>query len=221
MVSSLTLARTGADRVAWWRDWKNEAIAIVASGPSTKASGVDQLRGRVRVIAIKENVDLCPWADVVYGCDAPWWKSRHGVPDYKGIKVAFDTRLSGRFPDINLIRIEKEVDRILVDEPGVVGSGGNSGFQALNLGLQFGATKILLVGFDMNDRNLGHWYGRNRGMGRSNPTEDNFRRWRAAFERAAPDLKGMGVDVVNASPVSALTCFRCQTIEKTLTEWGV
>lgn len=211
----------GSRCFSWWRDWTGRAIAIVASGPSTKSAGVERLEARLPVIAIKENVDLCPWADIVYGCDAPWWKSRQGLPDYRGIKLAFDARLSGRFPDINLVRIEKETDRILVDEPGVIGSGGNSGFQALNIAVQLGASKIILVGFDMNDQNLGHWYGRNRGMGRSNPTEDNFRRWRAAFGAAAPDLKRMGVDVVNASPVTALTCFRRQTIAATLAEWGV
>ena len=47
-----------------------------------------------------------------------------------------------------------------------IGGGGNSGFQALNLALQWGARKIILVGFDLTDENGLHWYGRNSVEGR-------------------------------------------------------
>lgn len=89
----------------------------------------------------------------------------------------------------------------------MVGSGGNSGFQALNLAVQFGARRILLVGFDMNDRGGVHWYGRNSWPMANNPDHNNFRRWIAAFEGAAPLLKSMGIEVVNLSPHSAIQCF--------------
>ena len=39
-------------------------------------------------------------------------------------------------------------NRMLFGETGTVGWGGNSGFQAINLALQFGAARLLLVGFD-------------------------------------------------------------------------
>lgn len=211
----------GPSKFPWWQDWRGQAAAIVASGPSTKKAGIELLRGRLRVIAIKENVDLCPWADVVYGCDAAWWKNKRGLTDYSGLKVAFDTALRGCFRDINLIDVRGKVDRILLDEPGVVGGGGNSGFQAVNLAAQFGASRILLVGFDLHDRSGLHWYGRNVGQGRNNPNEDNFRRWRLAFEASADDFVKAGMDVVNASPISALKCFRRRGVAETLAEWGL
>jgi len=99
---------------------------------------------------------------------------------------------------------------------GVVGAGGNSGFQALNLAAQLGAASIILIGFDMSDRSGKHWYGRNQWPGANNPDDSNFRKWIAAFEGAAPVLKARGIRVFNTSPSSALRCFPFGTIEASL-----
>lgn len=200
---------------------RGKAVAIIASGPTAKKAGIELLKGRLPVIAIKENVELCPWADVVYGCDGPWWENQQGLPKFAGLKVAYASSLRVRYPDIRLIDIHKAEDRILVDAPGVLGSGGNSGFQAINLAVQFGATRLLLIGFDLNDRSGVHWYGRNRGNGRNNPTQENFRRWIAAFAASLSDFSRLGIDVVNASTNSAMTGFKKQTVERTLAEWNL
>lgn len=95
---------------------------------------------------------------------------------------------------------------MLVDEPGVIGSGGNSGFQALNLAVQFGARTIVLVGYDYRiDQGL-HWHGRHKA-GLNNPTQHNIARWRRRLDDQAGRLAALGVEVLNASPVSALTAF--------------
>lgn len=205
----------------WWPAWQGAGVAVVASGPSARKANISLLRDRLRVIAIKENHELCPWADVVYGCDASWWKNVNGLPGYAGLKIAFSSLLKSSYPDIHAIDIDRHGDRILTEKPGYVGSGGNSGFQAVNLAVQFGATRILLVGFDVHGRDGLHWYGRNNGPGRNNPNEDNFKRWRAALDGSAADLERLGVDVVNASPKSDLKCFRKATVEEALSGWGL
>lgn len=204
-----------------WPDWRGECVAIVASGPSAKGAGVEKLRNRIHVIAIKENVNLCPWADVVYGCDAAWWNHRRGLPEFAGLKLTWGGDAAHRAPDypgLEKIRIEVKVDRLLFGEVGLVGAGGNSGFQALNLATQFGATAILLLGFDLQG---GHWYGRNNWANANNPDASNFPRWRRAFEAAAPDLKKSGIDVVNASPSSTLNCFPKMSVDDALRRWGL
>jgi len=205
----------------WFLDWSGEVCAIVASGPSTKRVNVAALRGKLRVIAIKENVELCPWADVVYGCDAAWWRNGNGFPKYAGLKVCATGRLTSRFPDIRVIGIsDPSSDKLVLAEKGKVGSGGNSGFQALNMAVQFGARRILLIGYDMNDHYGVHWYGRAQGNGRSNPAEWNFRRWRQAFATAAVQLQQAGVEVLNASEFSVLTCFPKVTLDEALAKWA-
>lgn len=208
----------GLARFPWWKDWRGRPAAIIASGPSTKMAGVEQLKGRLPVIAIKENFDLCPWADVVYGCDAPFWKNRQGLPEFAGLKLAY-VGARVQLPGVETIDIDRRADRLLFDQPGVLGSGGNSGFQALNLALQFGASSVALVGFDMNDGGKLHWYGRNRGAGRSNPTEANFKRWRAVFGVSVPQLSALGVAVVNCSPASSIGAFPKMTVSQLIAEW--
>lgn len=221
-------AALGPSQFDWWQDWRGECVAIIASGPSTKTVNLEILRNRIHVIAIKENVNLCPWADVVYGCDAAWWKHRRGLPEYKGVKLSHDASVCAGF-GINKITVKTidnmvdapKVDKIFTDEPSVIGNGGNSGFQAKNIAVQFGGVGILLVGFDMHERSGAHWYGRNNWAMANNPNEENFQRWRKSFADCAPGLKKRGIDVVNASPTSVLTCFRRATIEQALTGWGL
>lgn len=208
-------------RLDWFPDWRGKAVALIASGPSTKAANLNALRGRLPVLAIKKNIELCPWADVVYGCDAPWWHSVRGLPEYRGIKISQAQALVSKFADIKIAKVEPKSNDILVDEPMTIGAGGNSGFQAVNLAVQFGASRILLVGYDMGDRGGIHWYGRNNWMNANNPNENNFRRWRAAFENAAVFLRGAGVDVVNVSNATTLRCFRKQSLEQTIAEWDL
>lgn len=213
--------KAGLAKYDWWLDWRGKAVAIVASGPSTKPKEVAQLMNRLPCIAIKENIDILPTANVVYGCDRAWWINAIGLPKFKGLKVTASGAVASTYPDIHLVKVTpfKEDDKIFTKEPGVLGSGGNSGFQALNLAVQFGATRILLVGFDMNQNYDSHWYGRNKGAGRSNPTEFNFMRWRRAYDGAAVTLRQLGVEVVNASPLTSLKSFPIVTIEDTLKKW--
>jgi hypothetical protein len=205
-----------------WPDWTGQAVAIIASGPSAKKSNVGLLRGKMRVLAIKKSVELAPWADVVYGCDHHWWRDVHGLMKFNGLKLAYDKHVCGDEYGIRKVEIPNiHGDKLLFDRIGTVGAAGNSGFQALNLAVQFGAKRILLIGFDMHGVGGEHWYGRNAWAFASNPTEDNFRRWRAAFDGAAADLLDRGVDVINASAVSSLKAFRKMSIEEAMRSCGL
>lgn len=205
----------------WWPDWRGADCAIVASGPSVKKAEVLALQGRTKVIAIKENWRLAPFADVVYGCDAAWWRNEVGLPKFNGLKISATRRtLAEAYSDIRFVNVLPPVDELVVERPGTIGSGGNSGFQCLNLAVQWGATRILLLGFDVSARSGVHWYGRNSGPGRTNPDEINFRRWRAAFERTPAVLDRLGVVVVNASANSSLTCYPRASVAQTLDEWA-
>lgn len=161
---------------------------------------------------------------MVYGCDAAWWRHRHGLPEFNGLKVAW-SGAQVDFPDLRRVEIAKEgsvyTNRMLFGAVGKIGGGGNSGFQALNLAVQLGARRVLLIGFDMTDRAGVHWYGRNGWRMANNPDADCFRRWLRAFQAAAPVLEAMGVDVVNTSPISDLKGFRKAPLKKALEEWGI
>lgn len=208
----------GPSRFPWWLDWRGRTVALVASGPSARRADAEKLKGRMPVFAVKQGVDLCPWADVVYGCDGHWWRYRLGLPQFKGLKLRWADNNCPDYPDVHGFTIkDNTLDRLLLDEPGVIGSGRNSGFQALNIALQFGARRILLVGFDMAGE---HFYGRNNWAMARNPDEYNFQKWRAAFSLAARDLQQMGIEVVNVSTQSALKCFPKMPLDRALQSWA-
>lgn len=72
--------------------------------------------------------------------------------------------------------------------------------------MQCGATRLILVGFDMRiDRGL-HWHGKHdRGL--NNPTERNIVKWRGIIDGSAARLAALGVSVINCSAVSELEAF--------------
>lgn len=89
-------------------------------------------------------------------------------------------------------------------DPEVIHYGSNSGFQAVNLAILMGATRIVLVGFNMGSIDgKRHFFGDHpRGLRNTN-TYNNFLR---AFNRAAK-LLPPHIQILNATPNSALTCF--------------
>jgi hypothetical protein len=170
-------------------------------------------------------VDLCPWADAVYGCDAAWWKYRNGLPEFGGLKISWAGN-GLTYPDIKKVEIVKtRKGRELYSDDfhitgNSIGGGGNSGFQALNMAvLLFGARNFALVGFDMHDRGGKHWYGRNIWPQANNPQQSNFSRWMRAFDAALPKLTSIGAVVVNCSQGSALKTFPFQSIENALKDF--
>ena len=191
----------------WWQDWTGETCVIVASGPSAADIQLDAARGKARFIAINNSWRLAPWADALFACDLRWW-DRYGrdVDGFVGLKLSTDANACRRYPYLGRVGLDRTSDKLNLLVKGRVGWGGNSGFQALNLAAQFGAKRIVLVGYDMTTARGVHWHGRHP-TGLHNPTENNIIRWRRAIDGASADLAGLGIDVLNASPASMLTAY--------------
>lgn len=108
-----------------------------------------------------------------------WWQSESGqraIAEFKGEKWTSTLDASIRF-NLNYIeRVGGEGYR-----PGVVYTGYNSGYQAVQLALQWGAKEIILLGFTMN--HVGgkkHWHDDHKG---NNPTVNCFLKWAMVFNR--------------------------------------
>lgn len=215
------LAELGLKQFSWWPDWRGECVAIIASGPSAKQANIELLRDRIHVIVVNMGYKLCPWAEVLYVCDGAWWKVNKEALKFAGLKLSHDQTACRDYRDLHKIQIEKAgSDDLMLEKPSYIGAGGNSGFQAMNLAVQFGATGIMLIGFDMRLDKGAHWHPNYRAP-LSNPQESNVKRWRKAVEGIAPKLRALDVDVVNCSPDSALTSYPKMTIEQAMERWGL
>lgn len=92
-------------------------------------------------------------------------------------------------------------------DPELIYTGGNSGYQAINLAWHFGAARILLLGYDMRP---GHWHGKHpRPLSNYSPYEE----WVRRFRLLAGDLD---IPVVNCTPGSALDAFPMASLEMAL-----
>jgi hypothetical protein len=187
----------------WFPDWTGETVVIVASGPSAGKVDLNLTRGRARVIAVNSSYRLVPWRDMVYGCDAQWWHSVEGMPDWPGLRVSQDKRAFDAYPWLKRVVSMRGVQHTQLEQRGYVLWGGNSGSQAINLAAQTGARRIVLCGFDMTLSNGHHWHGKHQGP-LSNPREFNVELWRRRTDSMGEYLIGLGYECFNCSPGTAL-----------------
>ena len=199
-------------RPDWFPDWTGEPSIILASGPSAV---LEPIPAGVRIIAANNSWKLAPWADALYASDAEWWQSGTGDA-FEGLKVSRSDHPGVRKVELRRTR-NAWCDDIIMD-PGVIGAGGSSAFQAMNLALQFGSRRIALAGCDCR-LDLGvHWHGPHVN-GLRDPYPGTAEIWRKRFDAVAPQLEALGAEVVNCSPISALAAYPKATLAETLALW--
>lgn len=188
-------------------DWTGETVVVVASG-KTAQSTVKDVSGYPTVV-INRSFQLVPDADVLYAADAGFWNV-HGpaIRQFKGLKISPARQVRKIHPTVIDCEIAKDrgnpIHVMQSGPPGYIGHGGNSGFQAVNLVAQWGAKRILLVGFDYCGS---HWHEDHDNRLR-NPSADNLRTWCIRLDNNADWFAKRGIDVVNLSPRSALRNYR-------------
>jgi hypothetical protein len=191
---------------------------VAATGPSLSEEVAELCRGH-NVIAVNDAHRRLPFADVLYACDAPWWKFHKGCPEFKGEKwsshnvdqnVRDDKSECARLYGIRIVK-GRNADGFSLD-PDVIHYGSNSGFQAINLAIHFGCKKIVLVGFDMSGKS--HFFG-------DHPAQLNrstrYERYITYYEKAA-QLMPKHINIVNANEGSALECFPKMPLHECLNE---
>lgn len=185
------------------RIWEGETAVIVAGGPSltlaqVRAIGVAHALGRCRVIAVSDAVYPCWFADICFSSDAKWWDHHHGLSAFRRIKISRNPL--GRY-DIQNLHDTGECGFDPV--PGNVRHGSNSGYQAVHLAAQLGASEIVIVGMDYSDGGArDHWFGLHKGRMDMHSDTDT---WRRHFRTLTDALKERGVSVLNASPTSTIS----------------
>ena len=201
-------------------NWRGETVAILATGPSLTQADVDAVRGRARVIAVNDSYRLAPWADAIYACDVRWWMwqyelHRAEITAFAGLRFGMQTERVNREgrPEWGVTWLKNAGVTGLELELGSLKNGRNSGYQAINLAAQCGASRIMLLGFDMSLGHGGkaHWFGSHPYGGPPKLTK-----FRLYFPSIAPPLKALGIEVLNCSRRSALTCFPKVALERAL-----
>lgn len=185
-----------------WRD-----CVVVAPGPSFTEAAARQCRRR-NLIAVNDAWRLAPFADILYAADAHWWDLRGPTKDeFKGDRwsVVGEFCTDNKILEKRGIHLAKGANEWKFGRNGMIHYGSNSGFQAVNLAIEyFGARHITLVGFDMRlVEGVEHFWGNYQAAPFHAPDFAMFLSYFEAAAKAMPD----GVRIVNATPGSALNCF--------------
>ncbi len=199
-----------------WPDWSGQTAVVIGTGPNAKDAPLGLARGLARAVAVKSSWKLAPWADALYGLDKGWWIANRGVPNFAGLKIS-PSPTAARVYRLRQVSLKGRAE-ILTGETGVLGcglriGGGHSGFQAINLAIQFGAKKIILVGFDMTLSKGEHWDRNQAGVARAD--KGRVDSWRIALDGCAEQFKSLGIEVVVVGD-SALTAFPKMTLAEAL-----
>lgn len=177
------------------REWPGERCFVICGGASLDREKVKRIRGRI--IAVKHAALIRPDADVMfYGGRDSLAECKEIIPKFRG-RVISRGDYPGTPDGVLCVSKAKERNRLSLD-PRELG-GWDSGGAALNLTFLFGCNPIIVVAMDMRG---GHWT-----KGKPSVTDVTHRRHMDGINGMAADLKALGVDVYNASPISALTCF--------------
>lgn len=186
-------------------DWSGYKVVCIASGPSLTKADVDRVKawrfsGENRAVIVTNTTHtIAPWADVLYAMDSKWWqRSKTGQAEFQGLKITGKRRTTDNCPIATRVDFDQ---------------GGNSGAGAMMLAKHWGASRIILLGYDCQYAPNGkrHWHG-DHPVGLGNCV--SLPKFPQQFTEIAEKLGS--VDVVNASRATALDQWRRVNIDHAL-----
>lgn len=181
-------------------DWSGQSVACIASGPSLTPEDCETVRATgLSTVVTNTTFRLCLWADAVFGYDPQWW-----IWHLDEVRKTFGgMRFTNGGNHGRLVHSAQGHPRYR--------DFGNSGACAIALAVACGATRIVMLGYDcqLTDGRTHHHGPHGNGLRNC----DSLSRWPAQFAALA---RVVTAEVLNASRVSALTCFRRVSLEEAL-----
>lgn len=205
----------------FWRPgriWKGQTVFVLGGGPSLLDMNLELIHQH-RCIGCNESFMLGSWVDACIFGDLRWWNAHKDADlrHYHGLKVSLNKETLG----VRGIRTMKRKPRGIWTVPGTIGWNRNTGIAAVNLAIIFGAARIVLVGYDMkwgpclatgsgfceelrwvSRQAYSNWHVNILEQGKN-----RHQTFIDAFTQCHKGIMATGVDVVNATPDSALKIF--------------
>jgi hypothetical protein len=197
-------------------------VGIVASGPSATQEDAETLQEVCEeVIAVNDSWRLLPQCDHIWATDFRWWKYHIAdiSRDYEGQcwtqDVQWDQGIAPADWGIHCLKADTGAPG-LATKPGYVHTGRNSGYAAINLALHLGASRILLLGYDMQlEGKRRHWFGEHpEGL----EVASNYPGFMDRFQTIDP--ADYGIEIWNVTRRTALNHFPHKTLEEVHDIWN-
>lgn len=191
--------------------WQDYPVVCIASGPSLTDADCAYIYNmrrddKCRVIVVNNNYIKAPWADHLHFCDRQFyeWHCRNAV--FKSTRMTMTT-LSNEFTQDMIDRgvgllLMGQNGGLVLDSDNTIATGGNSGYQAVNIAALYGSRKIILLGYDCKaSGERVHWFGNHPAPTCPSVFKDQLKWWRTMPEALN------GIEVLNATRDTALDMF--------------
>jgi len=190
-----------------------DRIFVLCGGPSVAVCLPDpSILDPQNTIVVNNSYKLVPNALHLHFADTVWWEwNSASVRElYTGNMIssaADESRALWYREGIHFFEKVSD-DGITLDKRCVCGK--NSGHQAMNLAVHYGAKEIVLIGLDLRlDTTKQQWHTEHKVTTSGKLYESVFI---PGFESAATALTHYGIKVWNANPASAVTCFEYRSL---------
>ena len=208
--------------------WPGVTAFVLAGGPSLRGFDAEILRGRGKVIVINDSWRLCSWFDCLYFTDQSFYQNsllrdqwdlkrviNFGQLIYKRLIVTGAPGTPFRnHPQVKQLALTGQKGLEL--DPTGLRHGSNSTYAAMNLLYHFGVSRIILLGMDMQVVNgRSHWH--------DEPRPDGFDKvlkytMLPQYDALVEPMRVAGIEVLNATPGSALACWPLVSLTDVLSE---
>ncbi|WP_375782905.1 hypothetical protein ACE10Z_23615 [Bradyrhizobium sp. Pha-3] len=209
----------GAVGPPWWDD---RVTVVIGGGPSLSGFDPRAIPDRAHIVGVNQAMLDFPCEagiSIDFGFVARNQVRLAEFAESRPLYLAVSDRRPERMPAIQSAVYLRSVSEGLSgpdDYSSAVVDGGTSGFAALQLAVLKRARHIVLLGFDyglQGDRDHYHDAYVGHGAGADAAT---WQRWAENFNVIAPQMVARGIEVINASPASQISCFPKCSIEDAL-----
>jgi len=185
------------------RIWPDSQVFVIGGGPSLNDMDLTPILDKP-VIGVNDAFKLGNWVDVCWFGDCRWYAwNKDLLNNFTGI-IASCTNCRCDHPRVLQVK-RLEGSGIIVNQPAVRWNK-SSGASAINLAAHLGAKQIVLVGFDMKQRDgQNNWHQNHKHTPRPTIYQSLFLQ---PFDKIATDAQRLGIEVLNATPDTDLQVFR-------------
>lgn len=201
-----------------------DIVSSVVAGrerPSVYSPYLAALHDR-HTIAVNNAYMIGDWMDALFFGDCAWYvQHRIALERWPKLKVTCCQRFAA-YPEsqangLKYLGKDKTKSLGISTNPTTVCWNSNSGSAAISLAAHLGAKRIILLGFDMiMDRGKTHWHAPH------SPIKRNFTppyvKHLKGFPQIAEDAKLLGIEILNASPISAIKDFPKVSVSEIINE---
>jgi len=193
--------------------WKNDIVFIIGGGPSLKGLDWNSIK-HFKIIGANDAYKLGPFIDYNVFADSQWFRHHRDLTKHAIATMVGHTAQPLQSSHVKFIR--RILQKKFTEEKGEMGWFGNTGMSCISLALKLGASKIRLLGFDMQLDIEGNSNYHGDNINSPDPlVYDRFLK-NGGFLKRSLDKIYPGVEILNCNLKSAWNVFPKVALESVL-----